>query len=73
MNAGLLFTGMADLAETILSLLADREGFNSLTLAEELSTDHQIVVGAIKSLHSQGDVSICSICCLIHDYLSVVV
>ena len=54
-------TGMADLAETILSLLADREGFNTLTLAQELGTDHQKVVGAIKSIQSQGDVSINSL------------
>jgi len=38
-----------------LALLSGRDGFDSLTLSSELGVDHQKIVGAVKSLQSQGD------------------
>ena len=49
---------MADLGETVLNILADRDGFNTLDIAEELNVDHQKTVGAVKSLLALGDVSV---------------
>ena len=49
---------MADLGETVLKILADRDGFNTLDIAKELNVDHQKTVGAMKSLLALGDVSI---------------
>jgi len=45
-----------NLNEEILKLLNERSTLNSLTLSNELSIDHQKIVGAIKSLQSFGDI-----------------
>lgn len=50
---------MADLGETVLQFLADREGSDTLDIAKELNVDHQKTVGAVKSLLALGDVSAC--------------
>jgi Mn-dependent DtxR family transcriptional regulator len=42
---------------TILSLLAEKESINTSDLAVQLDIDHQLIIGAVKSLHSRGDVS----------------
>jgi len=49
---------MSELAEQLLSVISDRGEFDSLQLSEELLLEHQRVVGAVKSLQSQGDVSV---------------
>ena len=49
--------------QAVLNYLVDSEGFDSISLAEQLNVDHQRIVGAIKSIHSFGDVSH-SISCL---------
>lgn len=54
---------MADL-ELVLQAVADTGGVDSLELASKLNTDHQKVVGAVKSLQSHEDVSSC--CCSIY-------
>jgi phenylalanyl-tRNA synthetase alpha chain len=41
---------------TILSLLAEKESINTSDLAVQLDIDHQLIIGAVKSLHSRGDV-----------------
>ena len=46
-----------DLSGRLLKLLAERESFDSYVLSQELGKDHQQVVGAIKSIHSLGEVS----------------
>ena len=48
---------MAELAETILQLIAERDQIDTLDVAKELNVDHQKIVGAVKSLQSLGDVS----------------
>jgi len=48
---------MAALAELLLTKLAESDEFDTLTLASELSTEHEKIVGAVKSLQSKGDVS----------------
>ena len=48
---------MADTADTVLSVLANIDGFDTIDLANELKLDHQKLVGAIKSLQSLEDVS----------------
>lgn len=50
-----------DLGERLLKLLAERGSFDSYILSQELGKDHQQVVGAIKSLHSLGEVSVITI------------
>lgn len=50
---------MADLGETVLKILADRKGFDTLDIAKELNVDHQKTVGAVKSLLALGDVIAC--------------
>lgn len=45
-----------NLNEVILRLLNERSKLNSLSLSEELSVDHQKIVGVIKSLQSLGDI-----------------
>ena len=47
---------MAALTELLLTTLNYREHFDTLTVASELSTEHEKVVGAVKSLQSRGDV-----------------
>jgi len=47
---------MAALSEVLLTTLTDREQFDTLTLSSELSTEHEKIVGAVKSLQSKGDV-----------------
>lgn len=47
-----------DLGEGLLRILASRGSFDSYDLSQELTKDHQQVVGAIKSLQSLGEVSI---------------
>jgi len=47
---------MAAVSE-LLTTLSKREEFDSLTLASELSVEHEKVVGAVKSLQGKGDVS----------------
>ena len=47
---------MAELSETLLKYLENREGFDTLDAAKELGVDHQKVVGAVKSIQSAGDV-----------------
>ncbi|XP_054168866.1 phenylalanine--tRNA ligase alpha subunit-like [Oppia nitens] len=47
------------LAEDILKLLDKRQKLNSLSLSNELSIDHQRLVGAIKSLQSIGELIRC--------------
>lgn len=44
------------LDQRILTLLEQRGTINTNVLANELGVDHQLVVGAVKSLHSLGDV-----------------
>ncbi|GIY09393.1 phenylalanine--tRNA ligase alpha subunit, partial [Caerostris extrusa] len=48
---------MAELAEEILLYLnkSSEESVDSLRLAEEFNTDHQKIVGAVKSLQSAGN------------------
>ncbi len=48
---------MAELAERLLLLIADKNEIESLAASKELNVDHEKIVGAIKSLHSLGDVS----------------
>ncbi|CAG2105904.1 unnamed protein product [Medioppia subpectinata] len=48
------------LSEDILRLLNERSTINSLSLSNELSIDHQKIVGVIKSLQSFGDIIQCS-------------
>lgn len=43
-------------AEDILKLLKEREVLDTYDLSLEFSTDHQQIVGTIKSLSSLGDV-----------------
>lgn len=43
--------------EQLLKLLAERGSLDSYDLSQELSKDHQVIVGTIKSLHSLGEVS----------------
>jgi len=47
---------MAALSELLLVTLSKREDFDSLTLASELSVEHEKIVGAVKSLQAKGDV-----------------
>ena len=47
---------MAVLAELLLTTLAKTGEFDSLTLASELSVEHEKIVGAVKSLQAKGDV-----------------
>ena len=49
---------MAELAEKLLQLIAEKEQINTLNVAKELSVDHQKIVGAVKSLQSLGEVRI---------------
>ena len=49
---------MAELSETVLKIVAERQSVDSIDLANELNIDHQKVVGSIKSIQSLGDVSI---------------
>ena len=44
------------LDRTILSLLAQKDSINTSDLAVQLGVDHQLIIGAVKSLHSLGDV-----------------
>lgn len=48
-----------ELTELILKTLEERSRLDSYELAQEVGRDHQLLVGAIKSLHSLGDVSPC--------------
>lgn len=47
-----------DVGVTLLKVLNERESFDSYVLAQELGKDHQQIVGAIKSVQSQGEVSL---------------
>ena len=48
---------MGELGEKVLRILEGVESVTSLELAELLNEDHQVIVGAIKSLLSRGSVS----------------
>lgn len=51
-------TKTEEVAQKILSALdANKESINSYTFAKETGEDHQLVIGAIKSLQSLGNVS----------------
>jgi len=47
-----------DLGERLLRVLGERGSFDSYELSLELGKDHQLVVGAIKSVQSLGEVSL---------------
>ena len=55
-------TVMAELAERLLQLIAERDQIHTIDVAKELNIDHQKIVGAVKSLQSLGDVSVKDIC-----------
>jgi len=55
---------MAALSELLLTTLAKREEFESLTLASELSVEHEKIVGAVKSLQAKGNVRLIINCCI---------
>ena len=57
-------TNMAALSELLLTTLAKREEFESLTLASELSVEHEKIVGAVKSLQAKGNVRLIINCCI---------
>lgn len=44
-------------AEDILKLLEGREAVDTYDLSHEFNSDHQQIIGAVKSLSSLGDVS----------------
>ena len=44
--------------EDLLKFLADRGSLDSYSYAQKTGSEHQAVVGAIKSLESLGDVSL---------------
>ena len=51
--------GMAvegDLVQLLLRTLSEKESVDSYELSVEIGKDHQLIVGAIKSLQSMGDV-----------------
>lgn len=48
---------VSELCGTLLQLLEGRGSIDSYEVAKELDKDHQLVVGAIKSLQSLGNVS----------------
>ncbi len=43
-------------AEDILKLLVGRETVDTYDLSQEFNSDHQQIIGAVKSLSSLGDV-----------------
>ena len=47
---------VSELCGTLLQLLDDRGSIDSYEVAKELDKDHQLVVGAVKSLQSLGNV-----------------
>lgn len=47
-----------DFGEKLLKILADRGSFDSYELSKDLGKDHQVLVGAIKSIQSVGEVKI---------------
>ena len=48
---------MAELAERLLLILSKCDKLDTLDLPAQLNTEHEKVVGAVKSLQSRGDVS----------------
>ena len=46
-----------DIGEQLLKLLAERGSVDSYQLSQELQKEYQLIVGAIKSLQSLGNVS----------------
>ena len=48
---------MADMAEKLLLLLAEKKGFDTLEVAKEFGVEHQKIVGAVKSLQAIENVS----------------
>ena len=50
-------TKVEELAEFILKVLEERGSVDTYDLSLEIGKDHQLVVGAVKSLQSLGDVS----------------
>ena len=50
-------TKVDDVGELILRALRERGSVDSYDLSVEVGKDHQLLVGAIKSLQSIGDVS----------------
>ena len=60
MAAGLAIADLA-LPEAILKVVNDREKLDTWEYSLETNTEHQTIVGAIKSLESLGDVSVCVI------------
>ena len=53
-----------DVGERILRLLETQHELDSLEIGEKLGVDHQVIVGAVKSLQSLGNVSIQGIDCV---------
>ena len=47
---------VSELCGTLLQLLDDRGSIDSYEVAKELDKDHQLVVGAVKSLQALGNV-----------------
>ena len=45
-----------DLVQLLLRTLGEKESVDSYKLSVEIGKDHQLIVGAIKSLQSMGDV-----------------
>lgn len=56
---------MADtgVVKSLLQLLENlNDGIDSLEAATQLGVDHQVIVGAVKSLQASGNVSFCVLC-----------
>ena len=47
-----------DLVQLLLRTLSEKEIVDSYELSVEIGKDHQLIVGAIKSLQSMGDVRV---------------
>lgn len=56
----IMATKLDGLPEQILEIVAERSLLDSYQYACELGKNHQEIVGAVKSLESLGDVSLCS-------------
>ena len=50
-------TSMADYREEVLQAVEKTGEVDTLSLAKKLGVNHQVLVGAVKSLQSLGDVS----------------
>ena len=47
---------MADFKEILLQEVAEHGNIETLSLAKRLQVDHQVLVGAVKSIQSIGEV-----------------